>query len=98
MGAAIGLVTVITDALLFTLPLEAVTLAVPAATAVTRPLELTVATDVLLEAHESVAAIELPLWLRGVAMSCCVLPTTRDADGVTVMVVSIGVGLVAVAA
>ena len=66
-----GLVTVITDgALLVILPLEALIFAVPGATGVTKPVELTVATALLLEVQVSVAVIGFPRWSRVVAVNC----------------------------
>jgi hypothetical protein len=55
--------------------------AVPGATAVTRPLELTVATPVLSLDHETDRpASGAPSCAIGVAASCWVPPTNRDAE------------------
>jgi len=90
-----GLLTVITEGdELAMLPLEAVMLAVPAETGVTVPLELTVATAVLLEAQTSVAVMGFEYWSRVVAVSCCVAPPAiRVAvSGESVMVFKAGGG------
>src|SRR5712691_12172415 len=61
-------------------------IAVPAATPVTRPLPLTVATAALLVAHVTARPLSaVPPASRGVAVSCPVWPTrTLDAAGLTV--------------
>src|SRR5438552_16395042 len=60
----------------------------PATTPRTTPLELTVATDVLLLAHVIVRPVSgLPLASFGVAVSCAVCPTGTEAEaGLTVTV------------
>jgi hypothetical protein len=86
--------TVITDGVLMTVPLEAVMFAVPALTAVIKPLELTVATDVLLETGMSVAMMVLPNWSSLIDDSCWVLPMAKlTVDGDKVIVVRTGVEL-----
>ena len=66
-----AVVTVMTEgALLVILPLEALIFAVPGATGVTKPVELTVATALLLEVQVSVAVIGFPRWSRVVAVNC----------------------------
>src|SRR5881394_137137 len=61
--------------------LVAITLAEPAATPVTNPVPLTVATDVLVLAHVMVRPVTvLPFASRRVALSCAVRPTTTEAD------------------
>jgi hypothetical protein len=67
-------------------PQAALIVAVPAAAPVTRPLELTAATEVLLldqvKGEQLTAA---PLASRALAVSCCVPPTAMLAEaGVTV--------------
>src|SRR2546421_1210629 len=66
--------------------LVAVIVAEPATLPVTSPLEVTVATDVLLLAHVTTRPDNgLPLPSLGVAVSCTVLPSCTEADaGVTV--------------
>src|SRR5690349_301538 len=73
-------VTVIADEPL--LPSEvAVIVAEPAATPVTRPLPLTVATDVVPLAHVIVRPVSaLPLASWGVAVNCTVWPAATEAD------------------
>src|SRR5256885_8757758 len=60
----------------------------PATTPRTKPLELTVATDVLLLAHVIVRPVsEFPLASFGVAVSCAVCPAGTEAEaGLTVTV------------
>ena len=67
------------------LPLTAEMVTVPAATAVTSPLELTDATAALLVVHTTVWPLMTLLnWSRTVAESCCVAATRTDAvAGVT---------------
>jgi len=66
-----ALITVTTEgAVLVTDPEVAVMLAVPGATGVTNPAELTVATAVLDEDQVIVVAIVEPYWSRVVAVSC----------------------------
>ena len=79
----------------------AVIVAEPAATPLARPVELTVAADVLLlvQAYGE-QLIVLPLASFAVVLSCCVPPTGIDADaGETVTVLTVGAvaGVVAVA-
>ena len=90
---AVWFTVIIADALVM-LPFAAVMLAVPAETGVTVPLELTVATAVLLEAHVSAAVIGFEYWSRVVAVSCCVAPPAVNvADvGESVIVVKTGGG------
>jgi hypothetical protein len=65
----------------------------PATSASTSPEELTVATVGADDAHVTVAENALPLWSRGVAVSCSVWPATTDCAGdVTPTEVSTGVG------
>jgi len=73
-------------------PPEHVTLAVPAATPVTTPKELTVALDVLLLTHVNVGHVIVLLpWSLHVAFNGVVLPTATDAeDGVIVIDVRVG--------
>jgi hypothetical protein len=66
----------------------------PAATPVARPLELTVATAVLLDAQVTVCpVITFPFWSFTVAVKACVAPARIEAlDGATVTVVGVGGG------
>src|SRR5690349_6830035 len=65
--------------------LVAVMVTPPAALAVTSPLELTLATVLLLDVQVTVFPVSgVPLASRGVAVSCCVPPGFSSADdGVT---------------
>jgi len=76
--------TVIADvAVLLPSLVVTVIVALPAATAVTKPVELTVATDVLLDDH--VTAVLVALLGAIVAVSCCVAPVAIVAEvGLTV--------------
>jgi len=76
--------TVIADvAVLLPSLVVTVIVALPAATAVTRPVELTVATEVLLD--DQVTAVLVALLGAMVAVSCCVAPVANVADvGLTV--------------
>ena len=77
------------------LPDCALICAVPLATAVTRPLPLTVATAVLLlDQVTDWPVIGLLFWSLTVAISCTVAPivATVCEDGVTVMLVATGAG------
>src|ERR1035437_282489 len=90
-GAAAG---VSTFAVTVTTPpvAEAVIVAVPPATAVTRPVELTLAVPGAEELHVTVAATAAPFWSFGFAVSCVVPPMASAVDGaVIVTVVSTGV-------
>ena len=84
---AAGTVTV-TVAVPFFPSLVAVIVLVPTATAVTRPVALTVATDGLLEIHAMLRPVSVvPLASSVVGVSCCVPPTNSDgAEGATVTV------------
>jgi hypothetical protein len=75
-------------------PLLAVMVAVPAATAVTRPLDDTVAIAVLELAQVNVTPlIVVPFWSFAVAASCALAPGSRlTVAGVTAMVVRTGAG------
>ena len=79
-------------------PAVAVTIAVPLATAVTRPEELfTPATETSLLLHATdVPAITCPFWSRTAAESCAVAPKAGSVtvSGVTVTVVGVGVAVV----
>ena len=75
--------------------IEAVIVAEPAATPVTRPLPLTVATLALLDVHVAAGspAIALPFWSSAEALSCAVAPTLKlGVAGVTATEVNIGAG------
>lgn len=85
-------VTVIVAELLM-LPDAAVITAEPAATPVTSPLLLTVATLVAFDDQLIVAAIALPFWSFGDAVSCSVEPAATEPAPVTPMVESTGVGV-----
>src|SRR5439155_5557954 len=82
---ATGGCTTVTVDVPFCPSLVAVMVAVPATLPVTSPLALTVATLVLLEAQVTVRPESaLPLESRGVAVSCTVFPSFREAvAGVT---------------
>jgi hypothetical protein len=71
-----------------------VTVAEPAATPVTTPLEFTVAVPALLLDHATACpVITLPFWSLTVACRADVAPTATDADaGETVTAVTTGVG------
>ena len=71
-----------------TLPDEEEMTAVPAATPVTSPLPLTVATPVAFDDHATVAATALPFWSLGDAVSCSVAATTTLVPPATVIDVS----------
>jgi ABC-type amino acid transport system permease subunit len=81
-------VTVIDDVPVFVSLVAVIVTGPPAATAVTKPVLLTVATAVLLELHVTARPVStLPLTSVSVAVSCCVgvIPKTRLAeDGLTV--------------
>jgi hypothetical protein len=65
----------VTDAVPLAAPDVTVTVAVPPATAVTRPADETVATDALDELHVTLAPlIVAPFWSLTVAVSCDVSP------------------------
>ena len=83
---ATGATVTVTAAVPLFPSLVAVTVAEPAAFAATRPLALTVATDVLLLPHVIVRPIStLPAESLVVTDSCAVWPTTRPVDaGLTV--------------
>jgi hypothetical protein len=90
-----GAVTVICTVLVTVTPpatADAVMVAVPAATPVTRPLvALTPATAGADELHVTVAAMAVPFWSLGDAVSCVVVPATMLVAGaVMVTVVSAG--------
>jgi hypothetical protein len=75
--------------------IEAVIVAEPAATPVTRPLPLTVATLALLDVHVAAGspAIAVPFWSSAEALSCAVAPTLKlGVAGVTATDVNIGAG------
>ena len=75
--------------------IEAVIVAEPAATPVTSPLPLTVATLALLELHVAAGrpAIALPFWSSAEALSCAVAPTLiLGVAGVTATEVNTGAG------
>jgi hypothetical protein len=79
----------VTAAVALAEPDVAVIVAVPSATAVTRPEEDTVATDALDVAHDTAALlIVAPFWSLTVAESCCVAPIDENerlvGDSVTV--------------
>ena len=79
-----GVVTVMTDVPVFVTPpadAVAVMVAVPADTPRTTPVALTVATDAADELHVTAAAMALPFWSLGAAVSCTVAPTSRLVDG-----------------
>ena len=70
---AVCVIDTVTLAVALTEPDVAVIVAVPSATAVTRPLEDTVATDALDELHDTLAPlIVAPFWSLTLADSCCV--------------------------
>jgi hypothetical protein len=75
-------------------PALAVIVAVPAATAVTTPLDETVATDAALELHVTVCPeTGLPFPSTGVAVSACVPPTVSVAElGETFTLATVGGG------
>jgi hypothetical protein len=77
-------------------PLLVIIVAVPAATAVTRPLDDTVAIDVLELAQVNVTPLSvLPFWSFATADSCAVAPVVRlTLVGVTAIVVRTGEGAV----
>jgi len=85
-----GAVTV-TVVCVLTLPEDAVIVAVPAATPVTVPAALTVATLGEPDTQAMVAAIALPFWSLGVAVSCSVAPTATEGPPETAIDVSAGV-------
>jgi len=58
----------------------AVIVTAPAATPVTSPDPLTVATPGADDPHVTVAATAAPFWSLGLAVSCSVVPATSDAD------------------
>lgn len=69
-------------------PDDAVITAVPGATPLTSPLLFTEATDVAFDDQATVAAMPLPFWSLGEAVSCKVAPATTLVPPLTVMVVS----------
>ena len=73
-----------------TFPEAAVTTADPAATPVTKPVLLTVAIPVAFDDHVIVAAIALPFWSRGDAVSCNVEAATTEVPPLMPIVVSVG--------
>ena len=91
-------VIVIADMLLVIELYLAVMLALPIATPVTSPEELTVAFDVLLLVHVKVGHVMIELfWSLHVAVSCTVcVVLIDDVVGVIAIVVSTGVGILGV--
>ena len=79
-------------------PAVAVIIAVPAPTAVTTPTSLTVATERLLEFHDTSARIGLPLAFSGCALKFEVFPTSSELSPPTLTraTVSTGGGLTGV--
>jgi hypothetical protein len=84
-------VTVTTEALLTIPLLEAVILAVPAETAVTKPAALTVATAGLLETQVKVGCVTnaAPFWSSAEAANCWVTPPTVKAEVVGVTAIEV---------
>jgi hypothetical protein len=82
----------VTDTVPFAAPDVAVTVAVPPATAVTRP-EETVATDALDVAHDTLAPlIVAPFWSLTVAESCCVAPKDEKIRLIADSVIEVATG------
>jgi len=74
-------------------PDVAVIVAVPFATAVTRPLEDTVATDAADELHDTLAPlIVAPFWSLTVADNCCVAPKDEKLRLVVDRVIDVATG------
>ena len=84
-GVTGGAVTVSSTALVTVTPpasADDVIVAVPTATAVMRPVDaLTLAIAAADELHVTAAAMALPFWSLGAAVSCTVAPTSRLVDG-----------------
>ena len=87
-----GICTV-TEAVALVEPDIAVIVAIPFATAVTRPVEDTVATDALDELHVTLAPlIVAPFWSLTVAEICCVSPKDERLRFVTDSVIEVATG------
>ena len=82
----------VTVVVVLTLPDDAVITAVPGATPVTMPLELTVAMFVAPDDQLTVAEMALPLWSLGLATSASVAPAATVAPPDIEIDVSTGVG------
>ena len=84
----------VTAAVPFADPEVAVIVAVPSATEVTRPVEETVATDVLDELQVTLAPlIVAPVWSLTVADSCCVAPKDAKLRVVADSVIEVATGV-----
>jgi hypothetical protein len=74
-------------------PAVALTCADPAATALTSPLPLTLATALFVEAHVIDADMVFPLWSFTVAVSCSVAPNASSATLARFSVTVVGTGV-----